>query len=191
MASLWTPRIAFWGVGPSGPGYSNHWIRRWFGEGQGWSTGKRSLAFLLWLASCVPPGACLQELVGYSRGAVAAVRFARILARRGVWIQRLLALDPVVFVGDHLTVPDNVCQVLCFYQRHGARTPGLWGRLGKGVPLRRADGSSQGITNVELGCFPEGKPILHEEVPAYLWQISQGGKNPGGPLGFRDSNSPL
>ncbi|CAF0704492.1 hypothetical protein [Candidatus Methylacidithermus pantelleriae] len=162
-------RLAFWGVGPSGPGYSNFWIRVWFEGTLGCTTGPRPRWWLLRLARRIPPGGILEELVGYSRGVVTAVRLARILESRRVTIREFLALDPIVFHGRCLCVPENVIRATCYYQRNGARTLGLWGRLGRGVPLARRGGGGNELVNVLLTTDCNGRRILHEDVPSYVW----------------------
>jgi hypothetical protein len=105
------------------------------------------------------------RLFGYSLGGHAAVELARLLGQRGVGVDLLIAIDPVVLSGAPLVIPLNVRRAVSWYQRNGGRLFFLRGRTGCGVPITAEDPAATLVENSDLSRLPSGLPTMHEDMP--------------------------
>ncbi|QSR85101.1 hypothetical protein [Methylacidimicrobium sp. B4] len=163
-------RIVFHGVGPAGPGWANFLLveaaRRAgatvFPPGVGW------ILPLFFSRLSRKPEAVF--LFGYSRGGVSAVRLARFFVEEGIRVALLYLIDPVVIRGGALSLPASVERTFCCRQRNGARLWLLPGRLGRGAPCRSGRPAEPGLEEEEALCFPDGRPVYHEDMVRYALQ---------------------
>lgn len=155
-----------YGFGPTGEIFSNAEIRRLARLAGGVPLRRRAPAALRRLAAQMPPGREPGvQLFGYSLGGHAAVELARLAGERGVAIELLIAIDPVVLSGKPLVVPTNVRRAVSWYQRNGGRLFFLRGRTGCGVPLAAADPMATQVENFDVSRLPSGLPTMHEDMP--------------------------
>ncbi len=163
-------RIVFHGVGPAGPGWTNFLLveaaRRAgaavFPPGAGW------ILPLFFSRLWGKPETV--SLFGYSRGGASAVRLARFLAKERIRVALLYLIDPVVIWGGTLSVPSSVERTFCCRQHNGARLWLLPGRLGRGAPCRSGRSPEPVLEDEEALCFPDGRPVYHEDMVRYALQ---------------------
>ncbi len=124
--------IGFYGLGPASFPYVNYQLAE---------LGKKNLALVFPPTSLLRLGriarACKKTdssltIFGYSRGAISAINLCKMLTKQKK-VDFLYLIDPIAFCTNRLRVPENVVQGFVCYQRNGARTPFLFGRLGKGI----------------------------------------------------------
>lgn len=159
-------RIVFHGAGPAGPGWTNFLLV---------DAARRAGAAVF------PPSAALilpllfsrlwgkpksVSLFGYSRGAISAVRLSRFLAKEKILVSLLYLIDPIVLWGTMLPLPPAVEKTFCCFQRNGARLRLLVGHFGKGARCQEGREPKQ-LLEEEAVCFPDGRPIQHEDMVKY------------------------
>ena len=162
-----TTVAGLYGFGPTGEIFSNAEIRRLARAAAGVPVRRRAATALRRMAAQVPviPGDPGVRLFGYSLGGRAAVDWARMLGERGVAVDCLLLIDPVVLSGFPLRIPANVRRAVSWFQRNGGRLFFLRGRAGRGVVISAENPEATVIENHEVSQLPSGLPTMHEDMP--------------------------
>ena len=115
------------------------------------------------------------SIVGYSRGAVAALDTANTLGSDGYYVDNLVTIDPVSYFGNNFTVPGNVVHAYNFYETNGGLIYGAFhsGKFG--------GQSVNGAQNWNLSGFANlrGNVITHTNIPAAVETIVQSILNGG------------
>jgi pimeloyl-ACP methyl ester carboxylesterase len=122
------------GAGPDSPGWANWGVRQLAERAGGqyvsrhWFRGTKEA-----IREAAQKGEPI-KIVGYSRGAVSALKLARDLEKEGIKVDVLITLDPVALVGLHgsYDVPRNVRRAFNYYQDIGGNP--LRGEF-RGTPL--------------------------------------------------------
>lgn len=168
FARHYTTRLGIWGLGPSGPAYSNNVIIQVADQVGGVAIGRLNGAGLKRIAQQVSPGEADFKIFGYSRGDVALATVCHELEKRQITVPLAVGIDPVSGSRSKVIIPDNISSAICFYQRNGA---GIWvlpGALGKGDPYSRKSGGQNGITNILVEKNANQEKVYHVGMPDYV-----------------------
>ena len=115
--------LFIYGAGPTGPGWSNDELTRMAQLTGGKAYGRSEKSKMIQdIKNAKANNPCEPvNIVGYSRGAIAANELATRLAKQGVGVNLLILLDPVTVTGNNasITASTNADQVTDYYQTNG------------------------------------------------------------------------
>lgn len=167
-ARHYTARLGIWGLGPSGPAYSNNVIIQVSDQICGIAIGRLNEAGLKRIAQQVAPDETDFKIFGYSRGGVSLATVCRELGKRQITVPLAIGIDPVSGSRSKVVIPDNIISAICYYQRNGAGTWVLPGAFGKGDAYSRKSGGESGITNILVVKDSNQEKVYHVGMPSYI-----------------------
>jgi uncharacterized protein RhaS with RHS repeats len=145
--------IFIYGAGPTGPGWSNDDVTK-MANARGTSPYGRSSKSEMKDAIRNAKKKCPDEpvnIIGYSRGAIAANELANQLADEGIGVDNLILIDPVTvsnFGRGEIDVSSNAANANVFYQTNGGPFVGNSGAAAPNVT--NTDMTGSGSTHASI-----------------------------------------
>jgi len=141
--------VFIYGAGPTGPGYSNHVLTEMAQATGGNTYGRSEKAQMLsdiGAARANNPSEPI-NIVGYSRGAVAANEVSNQLASKDTKVDKLILIDPVTVTGNKgsIDVSKNAGEATVYSQKNGGPFPGTPGTAAPNV--KNVDMTDKGSTH--------------------------------------------
>lgn len=141
--------VFIYGAGPTGPGYSNHVLTEMAQATGGQTYGRSEKAEMLRdiaAARANDPNEPI-NIIGYSRGAVAANQVSNELASKDTKVDKLILIDPVTAKWERtregtMNVSKNASEATVYSQKNGGPFPGTRGTAAPNVKNIDKSGST-------------------------------------------------